>query len=95
MRTRPPAIVTRHTETLLPNGFCMFEFAMKGLSLARVMATKPLEVEVWAKNQYERDALIGVAMVRHSPVPSLLVMVHLVPTCHDRPFIFMNIMRIS
>ncbi|TPX38146.1 hypothetical protein SmJEL517_g00147 [Synchytrium microbalum] len=50
-------------EVLLPHSFCAYEFVMAPNRLQTYLEAVPLVVEMWSKDPYARDVLIGTASV--------------------------------
>jgi hypothetical protein len=64
LRTRPPVMIPRHSERLLPSPFKAFEFAARGADLMRWCARRPLEVETWRHDRFESDRRTGLCRVQ-------------------------------
>eukprot|EP00656_Telonema_subtile_P021079 TRINITY_DN22124_c0_g1_i1.p1 TRINITY_DN22124_c0_g1~~TRINITY_DN22124_c0_g1_i1.p1 ORF type:complete len:409 (+),score=110.02 TRINITY_DN22124_c0_g1_i1:53-1279(+) len=65
VRTNPPVDTVSSVETILPSEqFCAFEFTMDATTLYNELASSPLAVEVWNRDRFRSDALVGVARVR-------------------------------
>ena len=63
VRSSPPVLLPKHGEVSLPNGGCVFEFACEPVSLLQTLAHEPLLVELWHKDRYAADLLLGIATV--------------------------------
>ena len=63
VRTRPPVRLSTGTEVLLPHGYCMFDFGMTPRDLQSLVSVKPLAIEVWIKDKYKNDELLGIATI--------------------------------
>ncbi|XP_072038302.1 centrosomal protein of 120 kDa-like isoform X3 [Amphiura filiformis] len=61
--THPPVEVRKHTEVLLPHSFCAFDFATTPHQLHETLFRVPLLVEVWHRDSYSKDVLLGIARV--------------------------------
>ena len=69
VRTNPPASVTRASEVTLGNGYGCVDFGCGVMALATVLAQAPRVVaEVWHKDQYTEDVLLGTATVSLAPL---------------------------
>ncbi|XP_063956230.1 centrosomal protein of 120 kDa-like [Lytechinus pictus] len=68
--THPPVEVRKHTEVLLPNSFCAFDFATTPQQLRETLLRVPLLVEVWHRDKMVKDQLLGVARVPLSGIIS-------------------------
>jgi hypothetical protein len=67
-QTNPPVEVHKHTEVLLPNGYCGFEFALQPEELERILATQPLFIAVQHKDQKAGNMDVGLCCVDLQPV---------------------------
>ncbi len=63
MRTSPPVLLARHSEVSLPNGGCSFEVSCAPDALLKSLSTEPLLVELYHKDKYATDVLLGIATV--------------------------------
>eukprot|EP01135_Chromosphaera_perkinsii_P005253 Nk52_evm3s328 gene=Nk52_evmTU3s328 len=61
--TNPPVEVRKGVEYLMPQAYCGFEFASSAAGLADHISTNPLTVELWHKDKYMQDVLLGIAKV--------------------------------
>ena len=69
VRTNPPAQVSRASEVTLQNGSGVVDFGAGVMALATALATGPrLLAEVWHKDKYEDDTLLGTAHVSLAPL---------------------------
>lgn len=67
--TYPPVTVNKPTrEALLPNSFCAFEFVLHPRRVRAYLMGYPLQLELWHRDQYERDARIGLLTVDIGPL---------------------------
>eukprot|EP00736_Rhodelphis_marinus_P003287 Rmarinus@m.9518 len=62
-RTAPLMTITQGMENLLNDGFRAFEFGMSSARLYDIISHHPLLVEVWQKDRYVEDKLVGLARV--------------------------------
>lgn len=61
VRTNPPAHVTRASEVTLQNGSGTVDFGAGVMALATALAAGPrLVAEVWHKDKYTADQLLGL-----------------------------------
>jgi centrosomal protein CEP120 len=56
------------SELLIPHSFCAFEFVMSPERLNTYLQAVPLIVEVWARDTYEKDHLVGTCTVDFSVI---------------------------
>ena len=63
VRTSPPVLLARHSEVSLPNGGCSFEVSCAPDALLKSLSTEPLLVELYHKDKYATDVLLGIATV--------------------------------
>ena len=68
VRTRPPIMVDRNSEVLLPQGYSNFEVIMEPERLEQSLLDAPLAIELFAKGQYTKDKRTGVATVPFGPL---------------------------
>ena len=69
VRTNPPASVARASEVVLQNGLGAVDFGTGVMSLATALASGPRVVcEVWHKDAYTEDVLLGTATVSLAPL---------------------------
>jgi centrosomal protein CEP120 len=69
VRTNPPATVTRASEVTLQNGVGSVDFGAGVMGLAAVLAGAPrVCAEVWHKDKYAADQLLGTATVSLAPL---------------------------
>ncbi|KNC56000.1 coiled-coil domain containing 100 [Thecamonas trahens ATCC 50062] len=54
---------TTVSELLLPNSFCAYEFVASEAFLRSTLETAPLHIEVWHRDKYVKDILLGIAAV--------------------------------
>ncbi|KAJ3278582.1 hypothetical protein HK104_002204 [Borealophlyctis nickersoniae] len=67
--THPPLDIMRSPhDCLLPHSFCAFEFVMSPDRLRTYLEAVPLMVEMWAKDPFAKDTLLGTATVDLSAV---------------------------
>jgi len=66
--TNPPVQVQRHSEVLIPQSFCKFEFASTIQLLQSTFSRVPLIIEIWNKGLNTKDHLVGIAQVHLSSV---------------------------
>uniref|UniRef100_A0A3B3ZG62 C2 domain-containing protein n=1 Tax=Periophthalmus magnuspinnatus TaxID=409849 RepID=A0A3B3ZG62_9GOBI len=62
----PVVTLSRHSEALLPQSFCAFDFAALPQQLHLSFNTVPLVVELWHRPLSSRDELIGRALLQLS-----------------------------
>jgi len=58
-----PVLLPKHGEVALPNGGCVFELSCAPPSLLATLSHEPLLVELWHKDRYAADVLLGLASV--------------------------------
>ena len=63
VRSSPPVLLGRHGEVPLPNAAAVFEFRCEPGLLLHKLASEPLLVELWHKDRYVPDLLLGLATV--------------------------------
>ena len=69
VRTNPPAAVARASEAILQNGLGHVDFTAGVMTLASALAAGPrVAAEVWHKDAYAADALLGTATVSLAPL---------------------------
>ena len=69
VRTNPPATVARASEVTLQNGVGSVDFGAGVMGLAAVLAGAPrVCAEVWHKDKYAADQLLGTATVSLAPL---------------------------
>ena len=69
VRTNPPAAVARASEAILQNGLGKVDFSAGVMTLATALAAGPrVAAEVWHKDAYAADALLGTATVSLAPL---------------------------
>lgn len=67
--THPATDLTKGTnDVLLPHSFCAFEFVMNSERLQTYLEGVPLTVEIWHKDTFLKDSLLGTATVDLSDV---------------------------
>jgi len=66
--TNPPVLIQRNMEALLPQSFCVFEFASSLQLLHSTLIRVPLIVEVWHRDNNMKNGLIGICQVQLSHV---------------------------
>lgn len=67
--THPATDLTKGTnDVLLPHSFCAFEFVMNSERLQTYLEGVPLTVEIWHKDTFLKDSLLGTATVDLSAV---------------------------
>ncbi|KAK9829775.1 hypothetical protein WJX72_007833 [[Myrmecia] bisecta] len=69
LKTHPPIDITRGSEGALPSGYATVEFTAGLMSLATMLARGPrLMAEVWHKERFKADTLMGVASIPLAPL---------------------------
>ena len=69
VRTNPPAAVARASEVILQNGLGHVDFGAGVMALATALAAGPrVAAEVWHKDAYAADVLLGTATVSLAPL---------------------------
>ncbi len=69
VRTNPPAAVARASEVILQNGLGHVDFGAGVMGLATALAAGPrVAAEVWHKDAYAADVLLGTATVSLAPL---------------------------
>ena len=69
VRTNPPVTVSRASEVTLQNGVGTVDFGAGVMNLATALAAGPrLTAEVWHKDKYTADQLLGTATVSLAPL---------------------------
>ena len=68
VRTRPPIMVDRNSEVLLPQGYSNFEVIMEPERLHQSLQESPLAIELFSKGEYTKDKRAGVATVPFGPL---------------------------
>ena len=63
VRSSPPVLLSKGSEAPLPNAAAVFEFGIDPALLLHKLATTPMLVELWHKDRYVSDILLGVATV--------------------------------
>ena len=63
VRSSPPVLLNKGSEVPLPNAAAVFEFGIDPAVLLDKLATTPMLVELWHKDRYVSDLLLGVATV--------------------------------
>ena len=63
------------SESIFSHSFCAFEFVMATLTLETYLQGVPLDVEIWSKDKFSKDVMVGMAtlnlaLVLESPLRS-------------------------
>ncbi|GBG26635.1 Centrosomal protein of 120 kDa [Hondaea fermentalgiana] len=59
IQTRPPILVDRFSERIVPHGLNLFQFKISRAALERSARSEPLVVEMWNRDQYAADTRLG------------------------------------
>ena len=63
VRSSPPVLLPRQSDVALPNAAAVFEFSCEPSLLLHKLSSEPLLVELWHKDRYVSDLLLGIATV--------------------------------
>lgn len=59
IQTRPPILVDRFSERIVPHGLNLFQFKISRAELDQAARSEPLVVEMWHRDQYAADSRLG------------------------------------
>jgi len=63
IQTRPPILIDRFTERIIPHGLNLLQFEASRSQIERASRSEPLVIEIWHRDKYASDKRLGFSVL--------------------------------